>query len=360
VWWGESGESNAVGVATYDVFVIHSLEDVDWARLMFAYGSAEAVPAMLRTLRSVDSADECDELLDELSSGILHQGTRYEASAHVVPFLLALATDTAQPGRASIVRFVALLAIGESGRWLPDGFPIGELRAALAADPPDLATREQLRTWLLTSREARRGVRRPADAMEVERNLRYDALRCYDEVRGHVSVLCSLLRDPDPAVGAAAAFALAWFPEKAGTSLPALLAIAGAPGAPEPVVGAALVAAGLLRAPGRVEERALLEARMADPDAGIRRAAATAAARWYRRDAPPATVSILREHALSDDDEPDRVWGIQVAEYALRSLDLAAPSTVDEVRAAPGTGMSLASSGEMSGVTDAEIRAAPR
>lgn len=335
---GRIGESNVAGRSTYDGFVIHSLEDVDWARLMFAYGSAEAVPAMLRALRAVDSADECDELLDELSSGILHQGTRYEASAHAVPFLLALATDTAQPGRASIVRFVALLAIGESGRWLPEGFPIGEQRATLAADPPDPATRERLRAWLLTSREARRGVRRPADATEVERNMRYDALRCYDEVRRHVSVLRDLLRDPDPAVGAAAASALAWFPEEVETSLPALLAIAGAPGAPAPVVGAALIAAGLLRTPGPVEERALLEARMADPDGGIRRAAATAAARWYGRDAPPVTVSILREHALSDGDEPDRVWGIQVADYASRSLDLAAPSTADEVpaRRAPG------------------------
>ncbi|MFJ9719419.1 hypothetical protein ACIRPQ_26400 [Streptomyces sp. NPDC101213] len=66
------------------------LDDRPWAQLDHAYGSAEDLPALLRSLAG-DDHDAADGALDELYGSILHQGTVYPATVEAVPFLARLA-----------------------------------------------------------------------------------------------------------------------------------------------------------------------------------------------------------------------------------------------------------------------------
>jgi hypothetical protein len=83
-------------------------------------------------------------------------------------------------------------------------------------------------------------------------------LACYDAVRSGVALFQQLLGDADARTRAKAAYALAWFPEHADGSVPALTGAVG--GEQEPIVAATmLVAIGLLADPADVQVRTLLE-----------------------------------------------------------------------------------------------------
>src|SRR4051794_15912341 len=109
--------------------MLDALDDIDWDSLEHAYGPATDVPGHLRGLLA-GAADERRRALSGLYAGLCHQGTRYEASAVAVPFLLDLLADEATPDRAAIAGLVAGIAVGQHEVWLPGGFPIGEFRAA--------------------------------------------------------------------------------------------------------------------------------------------------------------------------------------------------------------------------------------
>ena len=194
--------------------MLDGLDDVDWASLEHAYGPAADVPANLRGLLA-GTAEQRDRALGGLYGGICHQGTRYEASAPAVPFLLELIEDPATQGRAAILGLVAGLAVGQHETWLPDGFPDEELRAAAAggaellrdAPPPaeddedeDFEGDTRLDYW-----EAWTSAQRDAFAAYVD-------LAAYDAVGAGLPVLRDLLADGDAAVRAGAAFTLGWFP----------------------------------------------------------------------------------------------------------------------------------------------------
>jgi hypothetical protein len=66
------------------------LDDVDWAGLRHAYGPAGDTPGLLRALVS-ESPAKREHAVHELYGNIFHQGSRYEATAHAVPFLAGLA-----------------------------------------------------------------------------------------------------------------------------------------------------------------------------------------------------------------------------------------------------------------------------
>ncbi|WP_330238799.1 hypothetical protein [Streptomyces sp. NBC_00525] len=69
---------------------LDGLDAVSWASSSHAYGSAEDVPELLRTLAGTDAAAAA-EALSELYGSVLHQGTVYAASAEAVPFLAGIA-----------------------------------------------------------------------------------------------------------------------------------------------------------------------------------------------------------------------------------------------------------------------------
>jgi hypothetical protein len=72
--------------------MLDGIDDIDWAALEHAYGSADDVPGLLRAVGSVDARVR-DEVLEELFSSLCHQGSVYSATAAAVQFVAKLALD---------------------------------------------------------------------------------------------------------------------------------------------------------------------------------------------------------------------------------------------------------------------------
>lgn len=272
------------------------LDDIDWAGLDHAYGSAEDVPDLLRALSSADE-DERQAALGELFTNIFHQGNRYGASAAAVPFLLALASDPGAPERVWPLYLAAALAIGYDEAHLPSGVDI-------------TAWREEAARLRETDRAA--GAE----------------LNAYDAVRTGLPTVRTLLGDDDAGVRAAAAYTVGWFPEEAATTLPALDALLDVEQDPN-VIAHALVVAGLL------DDRALLprlREHLAAAEPLPRWAAAIALARLGAADAP-----VIAELAACSASPPEREAAFLegdarlYAALALAALDEVPPTAVDAV-----------------------------
>ncbi|MEU6551587.1 HEAT repeat domain-containing protein [Streptomyces sp. NPDC046915] len=107
------------------------IDDVDWASLRHAYGSAEDVPGLLRGLASADR-DEREGALDGMYGSVHHQGNVYDSTLACVPFLFALAGRAEVADRGGIVEL--LVSIGTEGEG--DAVRSGaEVFVSLAADP---------------------------------------------------------------------------------------------------------------------------------------------------------------------------------------------------------------------------------
>lgn len=89
------------------------IDEVDWASLRHAYGSAEDVPGWLRSLASAHVAER-QTALDGLYGAVHHEGNVYDSTLACVPFLASLAAGETVPDRVCIVEL--LVSIGaESG-----------------------------------------------------------------------------------------------------------------------------------------------------------------------------------------------------------------------------------------------------
>ncbi|GID60441.1 hypothetical protein [Actinoplanes couchii] len=234
--------------------MLEKLSEVPWARLGHAYGSAADVPDQIRALRSPDMAVR-DAARRSLNHNIVHSGTRYEASAFAVPFLLELLADPATPERADLLALLTSLAIGEDESWLPGPFPVASYREQAAGGEPIL------RAAPLPSYEDD-SVFRYVEALDDrgrESMFAFIELSAYDAVRAGVPLFRDLLSAADPGLRVAAAYALAWFPEEAAVVERALTASAADP---DPAVAAtALVALFLSGGPGAIFREALGDGR---------------------------------------------------------------------------------------------------
>jgi hypothetical protein len=85
--------------------VFDGLDDIDWASLGHAYGSAEDVPAWVRGLAGPDPAVR-EESLDALCGAVHDQGDVYDSTLAVVPYLLEVLTMPGLPGRAGIAELI--------------------------------------------------------------------------------------------------------------------------------------------------------------------------------------------------------------------------------------------------------------
>ncbi|MFI9757184.1 HEAT repeat domain-containing protein [Streptomyces sp. NPDC051963] len=90
------------------------INEVDWAALRHAYGSAEDVPGMLRGLASADRAER-DTALDGMYGAVHHQGDVYDSTLACVPFLFALVGREEVPDRAGIVELLVSIGGGDDG-----------------------------------------------------------------------------------------------------------------------------------------------------------------------------------------------------------------------------------------------------
>ncbi|MFI6932571.1 HEAT repeat domain-containing protein [Streptomyces sp. NPDC050287] len=106
------------------------IDDVDWAALRHAHGSAEDVPGLLRGLASPDPAER-GEALDRMYGTVHDQGTVYDSTLACVPFLLALAGNETVPERDGIVELlVSMGTVGQEAEVGPErgsGGPPGQL-----------------------------------------------------------------------------------------------------------------------------------------------------------------------------------------------------------------------------------------
>ncbi|MEV7289011.1 HEAT repeat domain-containing protein [Streptomyces sp. NPDC093252] len=94
------------------------IDDIDWASLTHAYGSARDVPRLLRGLASDDPAER-ETALDGMYGAVHHQGSVYDSTLACVPFLLALAECEEGRDRAGIVEL--LVSIGGGADDTEDG-----------------------------------------------------------------------------------------------------------------------------------------------------------------------------------------------------------------------------------------------
>ncbi|MET7331510.1 hypothetical protein [Nonomuraea sp. NPDC005650] len=274
------------------------LDRVSWAKLKHAYGRATDVPGQIRSLASADEGER-QKALSALYGNIFHQGTRFSATPHAVPFLARLAADPATPDRELILVLLASLALGYEEGHLPEGVGIARWREESAA--VQSRSKEEADTHLQqwvdeASNEAvrrdRAYVRRTYD-YRLERSLDAAMLASYDAVRQNLPL--SLLTDPDPHVRTCAAYLAGWFPEEADTVGPALAGLveadAEADADADPVpVATAMFALSLLPWQAEAIERGLGHA-----DGLVRDAAALALVNLHGEDAPrPARDGVLR------------------------------------------------------------------
>ncbi|MEV0608259.1 hypothetical protein AB0I61_18015 [Polymorphospora rubra] len=211
------------------------METVDWAGLEHAYGAAEDVPANLRALASADE-EERHGAFGELYASIVHQGTRYEASAYAVPPLLDLIADPATPDRWLVGQLLVLIAIGSDEAWLPDGLPVEELRAAAAGGA------EVLRRYKRDE---------PLNDADQGRMYAHFDLRAYEAVGAGLPLLRQLIGGDDADLSMIATYTLGWYPEpEPAASLAALAVVATDPARDEVQVAVAVVAAGMVGADG--------------------------------------------------------------------------------------------------------------
>ena len=97
--------------------MLDRLDDIPWKRLTHAYGPAEDVPDLLRSLRTAPAEMTGEQSpLWHLFGNIWHQGTVYEATAYAVPFLIELAAQPLVPDRLGILGLLAAIATGTSFR----------------------------------------------------------------------------------------------------------------------------------------------------------------------------------------------------------------------------------------------------
>src|SRR5689334_942328 len=92
--------------------MLEGLDKINWSQLHHAYGKASDVPILIRKLLSQDQ-NERDEVLEDLFSNIWHQGTIWEASSYVIPFLWELIKSPETPDKLQIVFLLTSLAIGK-------------------------------------------------------------------------------------------------------------------------------------------------------------------------------------------------------------------------------------------------------
>jgi hypothetical protein len=86
--------------------LLADLDRIDWSRLSHAYGAADDVPDLLRTLAEANPDTIADAWWD-MYSALFHQGSVYSATAAAVPFLVGLAGREDRRGDRELWLFLA-------------------------------------------------------------------------------------------------------------------------------------------------------------------------------------------------------------------------------------------------------------
>lgn len=189
--------------------MFEKLDQIEWASLEHAYGSAEDVPQLIRDLASDDPTVR-DEAFYAAYGNIFHQGTRYQATAPAVPFLLEILDQPDYAAHDELLYLLAHLVMGYGEAYMPFGFA-----DAIAAMREDLAELQ---------------ARTPEQRAEEDGDAEWGSdeewlgwiVAITDEARQGVPRFIQLLGEGRERVRVAAAFMLSWLPEEAEMFAPAL------------------------------------------------------------------------------------------------------------------------------------------
>ncbi|GAB2824263.1 hypothetical protein GCM10022221_22900 [Actinocorallia aurea] len=207
---------------------LDGLDEVAWASLHHAYGTAEDVPGQLRALASADP--EAREAARGLYGNVYHQGTRWEASPYVVPFLAALLDDPGTPGRGSVMGLLRAVALGDrDDADLP--FDVGAAFARAERLTPERAEAATRRLYGYDEEDdededAEDDLPEEDEADEADMNdvVVLWARDCHRAAGRVHDRIVAWTADPDPVVAAGAAELLAWYPASPA-AVAALLAV---------------------------------------------------------------------------------------------------------------------------------------
>jgi hypothetical protein len=259
------------------------LDRVRWQDLHHAYGPAVDVPGQLRALRSSDPAAR-EWAAFELLGNVYHQGTRWQASQHVVPFLVALVDDPAAPDRAGVARVLRAIALGDR---TDSDLPFSAETAFAGAEAVTEAQEARSIAAFYESETGWDGDDALAGAEAAARKWDRDAYRAAER---HTRRYARWLADPDTELAARAAELLAWFPLVPG-SLVALIAMTPDPARWQPRASANLTLAHLpANAPGMTET---LRSQLHAAPLPVRLTAAIALAYRQGDELPPTALDVL-------------------------------------------------------------------
>ncbi|MBK3578125.1 HEAT repeat domain-containing protein, partial [Streptomyces sp. MBT65] len=124
------------------------IDEIDWASLRHAYGSAADVPGLLRGLASTDPVERANAL-DGMYGAVHHQGIVYDSTLACVPFLCALAACQEVADRGGLVEL--LVSIGRGHGPEEDG-----------SEPADAAVRARAEVFAVLLGDRDPDVRRAA------------------------------------------------------------------------------------------------------------------------------------------------------------------------------------------------------
>ncbi|MDV9171819.1 HEAT repeat domain-containing protein [Streptomyces sp. W16] len=127
------------------------IDEVDWASLRHAYGSAADVPGLLRGLAATDPVERASAL-DGMYGAVHHQGMVYDSTLACVPFLFALAADERVAERGELVE----LLVGIGRGYGPEEGEGGGCR------PADAVLRAEAEVFAVLVGDPDPGVRRAA------------------------------------------------------------------------------------------------------------------------------------------------------------------------------------------------------
>ncbi|MEZ0228766.1 MAG: hypothetical protein ACAI25_09090 [Planctomycetota bacterium] len=89
--------------------MLDRLDDIDWTQHQHAYGSAADVPDLLRALASTKKKKR-DAAWHDLHGNVWHQGTVWEVTPLVVPFLIELVAEKSVAEKHALLNYLARLA----------------------------------------------------------------------------------------------------------------------------------------------------------------------------------------------------------------------------------------------------------
>jgi hypothetical protein len=93
--------------------MLEGLDDIDWGPLDHAYGEGPELPELIRGLISADRIVR-ESSFGNLAERVLHQGTRYPATAPVMRFIVELVHSPECPDRLHLVRLLTWAADTEA------------------------------------------------------------------------------------------------------------------------------------------------------------------------------------------------------------------------------------------------------